>query len=94
MRKVNVGALKAQLSAHIQYVRGGEEVLVCDRNRPVARIVPVERPGRAEQEKELIARGVLVPPSKGRASSAWPKPPGKISDKAMETVLREERDGR
>ena len=40
MRTVNIADLKAHLSAHIQRVRDGEEVLVCDRNRPVARIVP------------------------------------------------------
>jgi prevent-host-death family protein len=40
MRTVNISDLKAQLSAHIQFVRDGEEVLVCGRNEPVARIVP------------------------------------------------------
>jgi prevent-host-death family protein len=40
MRTVNISELRAQLSAHIQLVREGEEVLVCDRNKPVARIVP------------------------------------------------------
>ena len=40
MRTVNISDLKARLSAHIQLVRDGEEVLVCDRNKPVARIVP------------------------------------------------------
>jgi len=40
MKTVNISNLKAQLSAHSQLVREGEEVLVCDRNKPVARIVP------------------------------------------------------
>lgn len=40
MRTVNISELKAWLSAHIQLVRDGEELLVCDRNKPVARIVP------------------------------------------------------
>ena len=54
--------LKAQLSAHIQLVRDGEEVLVCDRNKPVARIVPCSLADHSEQEQRLIARGVLAPP--------------------------------
>jgi len=37
MRTVNLSELKARLCAHIQLVRDGEEVLVCDRNKPVAR---------------------------------------------------------
>ena len=40
MRTVNISDLKAQLSAHIQRVKDGEEVLICDRNKPVARIIP------------------------------------------------------
>ena len=49
MRTVKIGDLKARLSAHLHRVRQGEEVLVCDRNEPVARIVPVRpiTPGRS-----------------------------------------------
>jgi len=61
VRIVNISELKAQLSTHIQLVRDGEEVLVCDRNKPVARIVPVRLEDRPEQEQRLVARGVLAP---------------------------------
>ena len=95
MRTVNIGDLKARLSSHIQFVRDGEEVLVCDRNNPVARIVPVRLEDLSEQEKRLVARGVLKPPTKKRrATGAWPNPPGNVSDEVMERVWREERDGR
>jgi prevent-host-death family protein len=95
MRTVNISDLKAQLSAHIQFVKDGEEVLVCDRNKPVARIVPCGLDNRSAQEQRLVARGVLVPPLKQRpASVSWPKPPGNVSDKVMELVWREERENR
>jgi prevent-host-death family protein len=95
MRTVNISDLKARLSAHIQVVRDGEEVLVCDRNQPVARIVPCHLEDRSEQERRLVARGVLTPPLKKRpASRSWPEPPGNVSDKAMEQVWREERESR
>ena len=93
MRTVNISDLKAQLSAHIQLVRDGEEVLVCDRNKPVARIVPCRLEGRSEQEQRLIAHGVLTPPLHKRpAHDSWPEPPGDVSDKVMEQVWREERE--
>lgn len=93
MRTVNISDLKARLSAHLQVVRDGEEVLVCDRNKPVARIVPCHLEGRSAQERRLVARGVLAPPLKKRPPSAsWPEPPGNVSDKAMEQVWREERE--
>jgi prevent-host-death family protein len=95
MRAVNISDLKAQLSAHIQLVRDGEEVLVCDRNKPVARIVPLQVNGDSEQMLRLIARGVLTPPLKKRpAAASWPQPPGKVSDDVMEQLWRAERESR
>ncbi len=94
MKRVNISHLKAQLSAHIQFVKDGEEVLVCDRNKPVARIVPCHTANHSEQEQRLVARGVLTPPLKERSSKLWPEPPGDISDDVMRKVWREEREGR
>jgi prevent-host-death family protein len=95
MKTVNISDLKAQLSAHIQLVKDGEEVLVCDRNKPVARIVPCHLTDHSEQEKRLVARGVLTLPLKKRpASVSWPVPPGNVSDEVMEQVRREERESR
>jgi len=92
MRTVKIGALKAKLSAHIQYVKNGEEVIVCERDTPVAKIVPIRVDEYSEQQKRLIARGVLTPPKKPRELNAkWPKPPGNISDEVMDEVWRQER---
>jgi prevent-host-death family protein len=96
MRSVNISNLKAHLSAHIQAVQSGEEVLVCDRDRPVARIIPYRAEDYSEQEQRLVVRGILTPPLKRRrrASISWPKPPGNISERVMERVWRQEREGR
>jgi prevent-host-death family protein len=95
MKTVNISNLKAQLSAHIQLVREGEEVLVCDRNKPVARIVPCRLEAHSVQEQRLIARGVLTPPLKKQpARVSWPEPPGNVSDEVIEQLWREERESR
>lgn len=39
MRRAKVSELKARLSSYLADVRGGESVLVCDRNTPIARLV-------------------------------------------------------
>jgi antitoxin (DNA-binding transcriptional repressor) of toxin-antitoxin stability system len=98
MRTVKIGELKAKLSAHIQFVKDGEEVLIYDRNTPVARLVP---PGPTdnydEQTRRLIAKGILTPPKMPRpAGYKLPRPAGKrcISQEVMDQVWREERDGR
>lgn len=95
MRTVNISDLKARLSAHIQMVRDGEEVLVCDRNQPVARIVPIRLDEFSEQERRLIARGVMTPPlRKRRASDSLPEPQGNVPDEVMKEIWRQEREGR
>lgn len=97
MKVVNISDLKAQLSAHIRLVEEGEEVVICDRNKPVARIVPYHLDDYSEQEQRLIARGALVPSLRRRSRSAsvtWPEPPGNISDEVMEKVWQDERERR
>jgi len=98
MRTAKISELKAKLSAHIQYVKNGEEVLIFDRNTPVARLVSV---GPVDEEdarmRRLIAKGIVTPPKEPRViGKAWPEPPGShcISREVMDQVWREERDGR
>ena len=45
MRRVGVAELKARLSAYLRAVRKGRDVVVMDRNQPIARIVPFESRG-------------------------------------------------
>lgn len=96
MRTVNIGALKAKLSAHLRYVKNGEEVLICDRNQPIAKIIPFKTDDYDEHEKRMIAEGRMTSPKKPRKPGAkWPKPPGKlIPDEVMERLWQEEREDR
>ena len=40
MKRAKVSELKAHLSSYLADVRGGATVVVCDRNTPIARLVP------------------------------------------------------
>lgn len=44
MKSVRIAELKDRLSEHLRAVEQGAEVVVLDRTRPIARIVPIERP--------------------------------------------------
>jgi antitoxin (DNA-binding transcriptional repressor) of toxin-antitoxin stability system len=46
MRQVRIAELKDRLSEHLRAVENGTEVVVMDRNRAIARIVPLPSPGR------------------------------------------------
>ena len=60
MRTTAISHLKARLSEYIASVKRGEEVLITERGKPVARIVPVT-PGAADDARlrALAARGVI-----------------------------------
>jgi prevent-host-death family protein len=63
MRTANISELKNQLSGFIQYVRSGEEVIVQDRNVPVARIIPFTRLSMTEKEEQLVKMGMMTMPT-------------------------------
>jgi len=94
MRTANIGTLKNQLSAYLRYVRNGEEVIVCDRNVPVARILPfvpaAEDEDYAAEEARLIAAGIMTPP-KDPTPMDWDAffalPTGNVSEEAMREAI-------
>jgi prevent-host-death family protein len=55
---INIADLKARLSEFVGMAEAGEEVLVCRRNLPVARLVPLAAPGGPARKLSAI-RGWL-----------------------------------
>ncbi len=64
MKTVNIGELKNQLSGYLQYVRNGEEVVIRDRNVPIARILPFRQDAEWEREAKLVASGAMKMPER------------------------------
>jgi prevent-host-death family protein len=48
-RSVNIARFKAQLSSYLRAVRKGHELVITDRDRPVARVVPYTEAPRKGQ---------------------------------------------
>jgi antitoxin (DNA-binding transcriptional repressor) of toxin-antitoxin stability system len=66
MRSVGIKALKNKLSEYVRLATGGETVLVTDRDRVVAELIP-PRPGRSPfladaLLAEAVREGWLTPP--------------------------------
>jgi prevent-host-death family protein len=57
---VQIADLKNNLSAYLRKVRSGEEVIICDRKSPIAKIVSLNTDFDRE-EQELIAKGLMLP---------------------------------
>lgn len=51
MRSVKIGQLKNKLSAYLRLVRKGAEIIIMDREHPIARITPFEK---NEEELTII----------------------------------------
>ena len=86
--EVGVRELRASLSSWLDRVQAGDEVIVTDRGKPVARLAPITARGRREQ---LIAEGRLTPARKPRTPidrSTLPKLPAGVS---LTDILIEER---
>jgi prevent-host-death family protein len=76
--EVGVRELRNHLSRYLDRVRGGEEVLVTERGRAIARVVPV---GAERVLDRLIAEGVVTAARQPKGPAAKPiRAKGAVSD--------------
>lgn len=97
MKTAAVSELKALLSKYLSKVKAGEEVVVTDRGKPIAKIVPIKRsemdipPHLLTLERAGLARI-------GKASlpaSFWNLPrPKDRKEAVLKALLKEREEGR
>jgi prevent-host-death family protein len=63
MKMVNIAEAKTQLSELLDAAAGGERVVICRRNQPVAEIRPVAAPRSAQRPLGLAAGSVTLAPA-------------------------------
>lgn len=95
IRTTSVSELKAKLSAFLDIVQQGEEVLVTDRGRLIARLGPVTGAQSEEGRRELLLRtGRLRPPRNGLPPDFWDRPrPTDEEGRALAALLAERDSG-
>src|SRR5712675_1218814 len=74
MRSVNVAELKNRLRKYLTFAKGGEEIVIRDRNLPVAKLVPFPADDGSEEELLLlVAAGKMrLPKMRSTANgSTW-----------------------
>ena len=97
MRSVGLKVLNNKLSEYVRLAAGGETVLVTDRDRVVAEIVPP----RAERSPiladallaDMVRKGLLAPPAAPGAGPP-PAPPPRMTLEQLLDVLDEVRGDR
>ncbi len=97
MRSVGLEVLNDRLSEHVRLAAAGETVLVTDRDRVVAEIVPprAERPPLVADAllADAVRKGLLAPPAAPGAEPP-PQPPPVMSLEQLLAELDGERGDR
>ncbi|MDH3735306.1 MAG: type II toxin-antitoxin system prevent-host-death family antitoxin [Gemmatimonadota bacterium] len=96
MKRVSISDLKAKLSQYVDLVQSGEDIIVTDRGRPVARLVGLAgETARESRLHQLIRLGRVRPPVGRRKTTS--RPPARPADpegRALDALLDERRTGR
>jgi prevent-host-death family protein len=96
MKRASISELKTSLSEYLLGVKNGEEILVTERGRPIARLVPALNAERASDRKSrLIRAGILRGGSGKLPSELWT--PSTVRDpegNVLRSLLEERRGGR
>ena len=71
MRSTNIADLRNRLTQYLKEVREGEEIIVCDRQRPIAKIVPFTVVDDDADGAALIAAGLMRKGSGVLPASFW-----------------------
>jgi len=91
MQTVNIADLKNNLSAYLEQVRNGLELIVKDRNRPIARLLPLGEDLDAEEES-LVAAGLMRLPLEAKNDDFLDFPSPEVSSESVRQIIRSERD--
>jgi prevent-host-death family protein len=94
MKTANIAELKNNLSNYLLSVKRGEEVLISDRNVPIAKIVPLKNTDDfTAEELALASAGVLkLPESTESIESFLKEPRPNLSGKIAIQAILDERD--
>lgn len=97
MKTAKVSELKASISEYLSKVKAGEEVIVTDRGKPIAKISPLKR-GEVEMPAHLLMleRAGLIRIGTGKLPAGFwdmPRPKDK-KGLALKALLKEREEGR
>ena len=95
MRSVNIADLKNNLSRYLHQVRRGEEILIRDRNLPIAKIIPLNEVDDLDRETlGLVAAGKLRLGEGPLPDSFWSMPGPRVSIKRLIPAVVSDREER
>lgn len=93
MRSANIADLKNRLTQYLREVRAGEEIIVCHRRRPIAKIVPLPAEDD-DRDAALVAGGLMRPAERRLPASFWKGRRARLSRAEVVAAVAAEREDR
>jgi prevent-host-death family protein len=96
MKRAAVSTLKATLSACLAKVKAGDEVLVVERGKPIAKLVPLSKGSHENDTLRDLARAGLVRLGTGKLPAGfWKLPrPKDRKRRGLQALLADRAEGR
>ena len=96
MKTATISEAKNHLSELLARVKRGETVLILDRDKPVARIVPIEASDRTDDDRlaDLERRGIVRRSAKPPRKTLPPPIDWPEGDSLLEALLRDREEAR
>lgn len=92
MRSTNIADLRNRLTQYLREVRAGEEIVVRDRQQPIAKIVPFTVAEDDADEAALVASGQMRRGSGTLPASFWRARRSRLTLAAAVAAVRADRD--
>ncbi|MCY4612132.1 MAG: type II toxin-antitoxin system prevent-host-death family antitoxin [Nitrospira sp.] len=95
-KTTTVSQLKTSLSAYLRQVKTGEEVLITEYGRPIARLLPIENSvSLSEHLQDMEKKGLLKRGEKPLSADFWNLPrPADPQGAVRSAVLSERKESR
>jgi prevent-host-death family protein len=93
MRSANIAELRDRLTQYLREVRAGAEIIVRDRQRPIAKIVPLAVDDDADAAT-LVADGLMRKAQRALPASFWRARRAAVSVRAAATAVSQDRTDR
>ncbi|MBI5628105.1 MAG: type II toxin-antitoxin system prevent-host-death family antitoxin [Candidatus Rokubacteria bacterium] len=98
MKTVKIAELKNRLSHYLRRVQRGESILVCDRDRVIARIERVSAAGAVAQGDaewlDRLERGGVIRRGTARPTREWLAGRPRVEADVVAALLRDREEGR
>jgi prevent-host-death family protein len=92
LRSTNIADLRNRLTQYLREVRAGEEIVVRDRQRPIAKIVPFTVDEDAADDAALVAGGLMRKGSGTIPASFWRTRRARLPLRTAVAALAADRD--